>query len=290
MKIYTLVRTELNQDIQLWHYSKMEDAQKGMLCLCSNIVGGAALQLDTDGIVRGWKYEIGETYATISDGSSVNFDIIEDDIETNDFLIQQIVGKIEQEYKLNADQLEMIENVLGTMDNIKMPHLDDYVNIDEFIKHEFTDEMARLTTNIVCNGISDKEIRNSCCEAIKKAYNFNIMIKAINNDYYAIKKIRSYLTEKFKIKEFMKECLWVCTYGYKHGVHFDSSYAVEIYKNHDSACIAMSSHQSEALSEMACYYEHESLRCENQDEYFMVSDKYKDDMWEGKIELKFIED
>jgi hypothetical protein len=290
MKIYTLVRREFNQEIQLWHYAKIEAAQDAMLYMCSNRVGGAALQLNSEGIAKGWKYEIGETYATISDGNAVDYDIIEDDIETYDFLVQQIIDRIALSYTLNLDQCETIEKVLGNMDKTKFPCLDNRISIDEFIKNEFTDEMARLTTNVVCKGISNEETRNICCDTIKECYGFNIMTKAIDHDYYVVKQIRSYLAEKFKIKEFMKECFWVCTYGYKHGEHFDANYAAEIYKNHDSAHIAMSSHQAEALEEMACYYERESLHCEEKDECFMVSDKYKHDLWEGKIELKFIED
>lgn len=190
MNIYTLVKTKLNYETEVWHFPTLKEAQARMLEACSSLVG-CPVQLNSNSYIADcWTVDIGDTYASVSDGNVTEFDIIKDTIDLCDYAIGSIVERVVKLAPACKSHEETIRSVIKGIDKAYMPPMDG--EIDNFIDIELDVAMAHkaaeiLTETEYCDA---DELYCTCVDYLTRQCGLSVMAIIIEGDEEAIEDVK----------------------------------------------------------------------------------------------------
>lgn len=197
LKIFTLVRTQLNYNSQIWHFPTFAMAQGKMLDLCTNIVGEHCTLNTTMVTTNGWHFAAGMDYATCSNGDKVEFEIFEEEINMREFMLHEIANYV---CGMDLECNNYYDIILDSLDYFSidcLPRMTD-AEIKHFIDTELESAMACRAADTINEGHDDDELHEIVFDYLMDNRGFSFMAKIINNDQDAIKELKINVADECK--------------------------------------------------------------------------------------------
>lgn len=201
MKIYTLVRTELFNTTQIWHFPTFALAQAKMLDICSNIVGVHCVLNTKVETSNGWNFVAGMDSATCSNGNKIEFEIMEDEINMREFMLHEIANYVCCMYADCNNYYNIILDCLDYFSIDCLPRMTD-AEIKHFIDTELESAMACRAADKINEGHDNDELHEIVFDYLMNNRGFSFMAKIINNEQDAIKELKINVADECKARGF----------------------------------------------------------------------------------------
>lgn len=294
MKIYTLVRTELFNTTQIWHFPTFALAQGKMLDICSNIVGEHCVLNTTMETSNGWNFVAGMDYATCSNGNKVEFEIFEEEINMREFMLHEIANYVCCMY---ADCNNYYNTILDCLDYFSIDCLP--IMTDDEIKHFIDTELEeRLTKRAAAKIVSgyDNDFQDKyfqvTADYLEGNRGLSVMLAVINGEEDAIEDVQKEINKEQGKDVFKMDYVWVCKSVWYDGTNFDRGENIMVYRSHDSAAAAMTKIYNEVIEVFSGQYIGEEITYWYDDDVYQVKmdDGGNYDLWEGTLTKQYIQD
>lgn len=292
MKIYTLVRTELHNDTNIWHFPTLSMAQGKMCDECTEIVGQHC-SLNSTTKTTYWDCEVAEYYAICSNGNKIEFEIIEKDIELREFIIHTIADRV---VELNEVTNCYYDVIYDSIDNLDASLIDGCLpkmttkEIDHYIYCELFEFMSNRAADIVCENQKSDYMRQVTIDYIENNCKFDSLVRILNYDLSSIDEIKLGVNEVEGEEIFHKEYVYVYKSSWDDGRYFDSDESINIFKNHAAAVKCMEEDQERVVDTFNQMYSTKDITIEkNEDKTLVyVKDGCIEDLWIGTITKMYV--
>lgn len=292
MTIYTLVRTELHNDANVWHFPTLSMAQGKMCDECSKIVGQNC-SLNSTTKTTYWTCEVAEYYATCSNGNQIEFEIIEKDIELREFIIHTITNRVVERY---ADTKCYYDVIYDSIDSLDASLIDGCLpkmttkEIDHYIDCELFEFMSNRAADIVCENQKSDYTKQVTIDYIESNCKFDVLAQILNYELSAIDEIQLGVNEVEGEDIFYKEYVYVYKSSWDDGKLFVRNEEIKIFKNHAAAYKFMEEDQEVSFSKFAKCYGNVAVTLEKDENKALVyvNDGCIEDLWKGTITKMYV--
>ena len=292
IKLFTLVKTQLHNDTEIWHFATLKEAQDEMIRLCNEIVGIDMCAINSTAKNNFWDFEAGYCYATISCGNKIEFEIIEKEIDMFAIMVNRILNRIcETNVGCNSYR-DIIRTQLMSYGKSDLA-FGTLEEIDHFIDYDFEQHLADVAAEVLMPYSTDLVAHYVCAGYLEGNRGMNIMLAIINNEDGTINEVKEEINASQDEPIFKTDFVWVYESNWNEGMNLQKEVKIKVFKEFSNAHHAMMDEYENVIAYiMPQFYHPEDVVCEvcNDSMSCKVYDNHVNDMWVGTIYKKYIED
>lgn len=290
IKLFTLVKTQLHNDTEIWHFATLKAAQDEMIGLCNEIVGENICALDTSAKNKYWDFTSGTYYATLSNGNTIEFEIFEKEIDMYYVMVNHIADRVCEMYSACKPYRDLIYKHLLSFNSDELS-FSTIADIDHFIDNDFKKYLAEVVAEVLmpCNDNSD--FHYVCSDYLVGSRGLSVMLGIINNEKDAIDDVKEDINKTTNLPIFKTDFVWVFESYWDDGMNFSRKIQIKIFKDFNNARKAMMDEYKNIISNvLPKFYDIDDVCHTETEDTCKVYDNHVNDMWVGKIFKKYIED
>ncbi len=296
IKIFNVIRTQLNNNTSLWSFPTFLQAKEKMFKKAAKEIGvnESAFSIENEHFaLNGYDVWKGDDYITISDGNKVEYEIKQTTMETYQLQVERIIDKVMAVYPDCENYREMIFDVLLSYTEKDLPFYDE--EIGHFVYTELEEKFAKRAAGMIVSGY-DNDFQDKYFQVVADYLEGNrglsVMLAIINDEEDAIEDVKREINKEQGKVVFNMDYVWVCTSEWKDDTNFDYCENTSVYRSHESAVAAMDKAYNEVIEVFNGQYIGEEVTYWCDDDVYQVSfaDDSRHDMWEGRISKIYIQD
>lgn len=287
MKIYVLTFTDVQTNKkQVEVYPTLKLAQTQMR---GKVDDAIATSNTLDLIVEENKY-----WFYVKDVCELTIDEVE--MNWHDFIAHKIVEHYCEKVVEANVYYDVIYDIVKDYNTENYPNMDDCDDIDRFINYKLLNSMSFLAAKKMTIGIGIS-YGNSRKVAGYLYDNVDIcnLAKIINEEKKAITEYQiQYDIDHPNEPLFNHKKVWAFSSKLFGGAHFLPDYSFRLFENREDAEDALISKKNDIKKDFIHYYDEDeltilSVKKSNSTEYIICEKENNDDVWEGKVEVRYIE-
>lgn len=291
-KLFTLVKTQLHNETEIWHFPTLKEAQDKMIELCNEMVGENICALDTSAQNKYWEFVSGTYYATLSNGNKWEFEIFEKEIDTYHIMVNLIAERICEVNIGCRPYIDIIRTQLMSYgrSDLSFGTIND---IDHFIDYDFEQHLADAAAEVLMPLSEDAGVHYVCSGYLEGNRGMSIMLGILNNEEETINEVKEDINASQDEPVFKTDFVWVFESNWNEGMNLQKEVNIKVFKEFSNAHAMMEDEYENVVHYiMPQFYHPEDIVSEicNDDTCCKVYDNHVNDMWVGKIYKKYIED
>lgn len=285
MKLYVLTFTDVQtNEKQVEIYPTFRLAQTYMKRKIDNAIASAN---NPDLIVDENDYG-----CYVKDVCEITIDEVEMDFHS--FIAHKIVEHCCENLGVSSLYYDVIYNIVNDYNTEDYPNIDDKNDIESFINHKLLSTMAYVATNKMTNGLElSYENFNKVVSYLHDKVGICVLPKIINGEMitqYQIQYDSEHPTETL----FNRKKVWAASFCMYGGSSFFPDFEFRLFDSYDDALAALLAKKNNILEQFSCWYDESDVSenlSENQNSttYEIYENEDRDDIWVGKVEVRYIE-
>lgn len=287
INIFNLIRTQLYDDTSVWSFPTFAQAREKMEEECKREYGLDIAGKDNFFEFNGYSVCVGDDFIIISDGNKVEYEIIQTTMDTYQMLLEVIIGRVIELHPACEEYRQMIMDELLCYTEKDLPFYDE--DIRHFIDTELVERLSKSAAAKIVSGY-DEEFQCKYFQVVSNYLEGNrglsVMLAVMNGEEDAIEDVKKEINKEQGKDVFHTDYVWLYKSTWMSGKHFIHRDETIIFKNHDSACMAMQQKQAEVIKMFRQYYN--SVKPFEDGNLFQVRDENAYDVWDGKITKMYI--
>jgi len=285
MKIYVLTFTNLkNSEKQVEVHPTMKLAQIYMKGKVDDAIGSSST---IDFVVDENDYG-----CYIQNVCEATIDEVE--MSLHDFIAHKIVEHYCENVVEASLYYDIIYDIVSEYNTEEYPNIDDYNEIEKFINHKLHRTMAFVAAKKLTSGV------RLSCEQLQKvvAYLYDKvglchLAKIINGEMIIQYQIK-YNIDNPNEPLFNHKKVWAFSSKWYGGGHFSPEFAFRLFEEYDDASDALIEEKKKVDNLFSLFYDEDeifemSTADSNSTKYTIYDKRDGDDIWEGKVEVRYIE-
>lgn len=286
MKIYVLTFTDVkNNNKQVEVYPTLKLAQIHMRGKVDDAI--AATTNNPDLIVHEDDYG-----CLVEHVCDITIDEVE--VSFHDFIAHKIVEHICNSYTEANLYYDVIYNVVCGFETNEYPDIDDYEGVQIFIDYKLHSTMSCAATKKLTNGLGlSFENFNKVQNYLHNNVDICHLAKIINGGMIAQYQIQ-YDNDNPNDPLFKHKKVWAFSSNWFGGAHFSPDFKFRLFEKYDDAADALIAEKKKVYDDFRYFYVEDeifemSIEDTNLTEYKIYENKNHDDVWNGKVEVRYIE-
>lgn len=219
-----------------------------------------------------------------------------DEVEMNwhDFIAHKIVEHICNTNKGANLYYDVIYNVVCGFETSEYPDIDNNFDVIMFTCNKLRNTMSFAATKKLTNGVEiSYEKFNKVVSYLHDNVDICHLAKIINGEMIAKYQIQ-YDNDNPNEPLFKHKKVWAFSSKLCGGAHFIPDYSFRLFENREDAIDALISKKNDIKKDFIGYYDEDELSVfsvekSNSTEYVICEKEHNDDLWEGKVEVRYIE-
>lgn len=228
----------------------------------------------------------------VKDVCEITIDEVE--VSFHDFIAHKIVEHICNSY-IEADlYYDVIYDVVCGFETSEYPDIDDYSEVEIFINNNLHNTMAysaakKLTSGVECSYEKFHKVVSYLHDNVDICH----LAKISNGEMIAQYQIK-YDIDHPNETLFKHKKVWAFESKWLGGEHFSPDFAFRLFEKYDDAADALIDEKKKVYDNFRFVYDEDeifemSAEDANSTEYTIYDKKNSDDVWEGKVEVRYIE-
>ena len=292
IKIFNLVRVELNNQTMAWSFPTFSQAREKMAEECKREFGVDIKGKDGFFECDDYSVWVGNDYVTICDGNTREFEIIQTTMETYQMQVEAILDMVIKFSGACEKYRELIKDELLCYTEKDLPFYAE--EIKHFVDSEFEERLSKRAAAKIVSGY-DNDFQNEyfqvAADYLEGNRGLSVMLAIINGEEDAIEDVKREINKEQGKHVFQTDYVWLWESTWFDGLNFEFNKVTKVFNRHDAAYMEMSREQAEVLEVFRGQYIGEDVESyEDKDGLFQVNVKNNDDLWEGRISKIYIQD
>lgn len=228
----------------------------------------------------------------IKDVCEITIDEVE--MSLHDFIAHKIVEHYCEKVVEASLYYDVIYNIVSDYNTEEYPNIDNDDDVARFINHKLLNTMAytaakRLTKDV---GLSYEKF-NKVVSYLHNYVGICHLAKIINGEMITQYQIK-YDIDHPKEPLFKHKKVWAFSSKWLGGGNFSPSFAFRLFEKYEDAADALIDEKKKVYNDFRLVYDEDAI-CEtsiedaNSTEYTIFDKKTSDDVWKGKVEVRYIE-
>lgn len=297
IKIFNVVRIQLNNDTSVWSFPTFVQAREKMFEEAAKEIGvdKSAFSIENEHCAfNGYDVWKGNDYVTISDGNKVEYEIKQTTMDMIEMQEETITDEVIVMYPACKSYRSVIMDTIKSFGVNELPFFNTK-DIRYFIDNEVEEALAMRAAQIIVSDY-DEGFKNDYFQTIvdylEGNRGFSVMLAVINGEEGAIEDVKGEINREQGKIVFNLDYVWICKSVWYGGTHFDSYEDTSVYRSHNSASAAMDKIYNRVIEEFNGQYVGEKVTywCDNDVCQVSFEDDAYFDMWEGKITKIYLQD
>lgn len=285
MKLYILTFTNVqNNDKQVEIYPTFRLAQIYMKGKLDDAIAAAN---NPDLIIEENDYG-----CYIKDVCEITIDEVE--MSWHDFIAHKIVEHYCENVVEASLYYDVIYDAVCGFEAAEYPDIDDYSEVEIFINNKLHNTMAYSAAKKLTSGVGlSYEKFNKVVSYLHDSVGLCHLAKISNGEMIAQYQIK-YDIDHPNETLFKHKKVWAFESKWLGGGHFSPDFAFRLFEKYDDAADALIAEKEKVYDNFRLVYDEDeifemSAEDANSTEYTIYDKKNSDDVWEGKVEVRYIE-